>query len=457
MQNEKQNKDYGKDIQQLYLEIMLTDAETFIRCQSIFDSTLFDRELRLTAEFIQEYVTNYNSMPTFDMVNASTQSKLKNPGILQSPHYDWLLEEFETFTRHRALEKAIIKSADLLEAGEYGTVESLIKDAVQIGLQKDLGMNYWADPTQRLEEIKNTKGQIATGWATLDHMLYGGFQKGELEIFAGSSGSGKSIFLANLGVNWALAGLNVLYVTLELSEGLVAKRMDSMVTGVSTQDVLKKIDDVALKVSIAGKSAGAYQVKYMPSGTTINNLRSFVKEYEIKHYKKFDVIIVDYLDLMMPASKRISPENLFVKDKYISEELRNLGMEINALMVSASQLNRSGVDEIEYDHSNISGGLSKINTADNVAGIFTSRAMRERGEYQLQLMKTRNSSGVGSKISLDFDVNTLRITDTGKETESDSLSNYNDIATAINRNTTEKPSIDSSKLREFLKSSNNEV
>lgn len=118
----------------------------------------------------------------------------------------------------------------------------------------------------------------------------------------------------------------------------------------------------------------------------------------------------------------------------------------------------SGVDEIEYDHSNISGGLSKINTSDNVFGIFTSRAMRERGEYQLQLMKTRNSSGVGSKVSLDFNVDTLRITDPEKETTNEAQPSANQIASAVNRNNGGgKGTADSSKLREFLKNSSMDI
>jgi hypothetical protein len=81
------------------------------------------------------------------------------------------------------------------------------------------------------------------------------------------------------------------------------------------------------------------------------------------------------------------------------------------VFVTAAQLNRGAVEEVEFDHSHISGGLSKIQTADNVFGIFTSRAMRERGRYQIQLMKTRSSSGVGMKIDLDFNIDTLRISD----------------------------------------------
>ena len=106
---------------------------------------------------------------------------------------------------------------------------------------------------------------------------------------------------------------------------------------------------------------------------------------------------------------------LFRSDKYVSEELRNLAKELGVLMVTASQLNRSAVEEIEFDHSHISGGISKINTADNVFGIFTSRAMKERGKYQIQCMKSRSSTGVGQKIDLEYNIETMRITDPGIE------------------------------------------
>ena len=114
---------------------------------------------------------------------------------------------------------------------------------------------------------------------------------------------------------------------------------------------------------------------------------------------------------MMPKSKRVSPSDLFIKDKYVSEELRNFAVEKNIVLATASQLNRDAVEEIEFDHSHIAGGLSKIQTADNVIGIFTSRAMKERGRYQIQFMKTRSSSGVGQKVDLEFDLDTLRIRD----------------------------------------------
>jgi hypothetical protein len=166
-----------------------------------------------------------------------------------------------------------------------------------------------------------------------------------------------------------------------------------------------------------GKKSGSMRIKYMPAQSNVNQIRAYLKELEVQTGRKTDFIMVDYLDLVMPVSAKVSPNDLFVKDKYVSEELRNLAKEFGVLMITASQLNRSAVEEIEFDHSHISGGISKINTADNVFGIFTSRAMRERGRYQIQLMKTRSSSGVGMKVDLDYDIDTLRITDPGEDAQ----------------------------------------
>ena len=443
----KQNTDYGYDIQKFYLEMMLSDAETFVRCQSIFDHTLFDRKLQKTAEFVNNYVSEHSVLPTFEMVNAATGSALVKPEEVRSEHYDWLLGDFETFTRHKGLERAIMESADLLEKGEYGPVEDLIKRAVQVGLNKDMGTDYFADPKSRLMKIKDKNGQVSTGWKSVDHRLFGGMNRGELNIFAGGSGAGKSLFLANLGVNWASQGLNVLYLTFELSEELVSMRIDSMLTGVPARDIFREIDDVEVKVKMIGKKSGALQVKYMPSGKNANDIRSYIKEYEVKMDRKIDVMLVDYLDLMMPISKRISPADLFIKDKFVSEELRNLAMEKNCVFVTASQLNRASVEEVEFDHSHISGGLSKIQTADNVFGIFTSRAMRERGRYQIQLMKTRSSSGVGQKIDLEFDLDTLRIRDLDEaEQDSSASRSGQSILASIKRGSTVEVNSDTGEI-----------
>jgi len=407
--------DYTYDIQKLFLEMMIADAQTFVRVQNIFNVENFHPDLRPAAEFIEKHSDKYGTLPELKQLQAMTNVKLEAlPEEINEGHYDWFFEEFEGFTKRQELERAVLTSADLLEKGDFEPVLPLVKAAVEISLTKDMGINYFEDPKARLKAIKDNNGQTSTGWATMDAKLYGGFNKGELQIFAGGSGSGKSLFMQNLAVNWVEAGLNGIFVTLELSEDLCAMRLDSMMTGTPSKSIFRNIDDVEMKVKMKAKAAGNLQIKYFPAQSNINDIRAFVKELQVKTGGRIDFMCIDYLDLLMPVSAKVSPSDLFVKDKYVSEEIRNLGKELDIVMVTASQLNRSAVEEVEFDHSMISGGISKINTADNVFGIFTSRAMRERGKYQLQLMKTRSSAGVGQKIDLDFDVDTLRIVDNGQ-------------------------------------------
>ena len=442
------SKEYTPELQKLFLEMMLNDAQSFVRVQNIYNPENFDRNYRDTAKFIAEHADKHKTLPTIDQVRAVTGVELKPARDLGEEHYDWFMEEFEGFTRQKELERAILKSADLLEKGEYDPVEKLIKDAVQISLTKDMGTDYFEDPRARLLAIKDNNGQVSTGWPTLDKRLFGGMNRGELNIFAGGSGSGKSLFMQNIGINWIQNGLNGVFLTLELSEGLCAMRMDSMVANVSTKEVFKDMDTVEMKVKMVGKKSGKLRIKYMPAQSNVNQVRSYLKELQVQTGMKVDFIMVDYLDLVMPVSAKVSPNDLFVKDKYVSEELRNLAKEFNILMITASQLNRGAVEEVEFDHSHIAGGLSKINTADNVFGIFTSRAMRERGRYQIQLMKTRSSSGVGMKVDLDFNVDSLRITDPGEEAQESGLkgTGASSILGQIKSTSTESPTQDAPKV-----------
>jgi replicative DNA helicase len=278
-----------------------------------------------------------------------------------------------------------------------------------------MGTNYFDSPSERLNRYFNSGGQVSTGWPQMDRILYGGFSRGELNIFAGGSGSGKSLVMMNIALNWLSQGLSGVYITLELSEELVALRTDAMLTSTSTKDIRRDINQAELKVKMMGKKFGDYRIKALPAQSNVNDIRAYIKEVQIQTGIKIDFIMIDYLDLIMPVSVKVNPNDQFIKDKYSAEELRNLSIELKVLMVTASQLNRSAVEEIEFDHSHIAGGISKINTADFVFGIFTSRAMRERGKYQMQCMKSRSSQGVGNKVDLDYDIETMRITDSGED------------------------------------------
>ena len=150
-----QQIDYNKDLQTLFIEMMLNDAESFSRIQNIFNPKYFNRDLQPVAQFVKQYSDEYKQLPDLEMVKAKTGVELKSAQDIDPAHYNWFLDEFENFCRHKALEGAILTSADMLEKGEYGAVENKIKEAVQVGLTKDLGTDYFEDPKGRLTALKD--------------------------------------------------------------------------------------------------------------------------------------------------------------------------------------------------------------------------------------------------------------------------------------------------------------
>lgn len=254
-----------------------------------------------------------------------------------------------------------------------------------------------------------------------------------------SHNSGKSLFLQNLALNWTFAGMNVIYFSIELSEKLIAARFDSMVSGMGMRDVFKNISDAALKIGMAAKGSGDLKVKKLPeSGTNCNMLRAYIQEYIVQTGTRPDAILVDYLDILHPNNPRINPSDMFIKDKFVSEELRALAHEFDVIMATGSQLGRGAVDVQEFNHSHIAGGISKINTADNVFAIVHSDSLKEQGLYGLQMLKTRSSNAVGRRIDLQYCITSMRITDLANTIMPSGNMSSNDAAQRIKNQITGK-------------------
>ena len=407
-------KQYTKEIEDLFIQFLYTDPEIFVRVKNIMRPSFFeDPDNRSIIKFMMEYTDNHASMPTDEQLKAVAGTTVEKIDDINDEHTDWFMDEFETFCQRKAAKEAVYDSIDLIDKDKLGEVLERVKGAAELGIVRDLGIDYFDSPGDRLREMRDNSKMVATGWKSIDKKLYGGIEKGTLTIWAGQSGAGKSLFLQNQALNWVEMGLNVVYISLELSESLTSMRMDAMTSGYSTKQIMKNIDDVDMRVRAFKKQGkkGTLQIKQLPNASTANDIRAYLKEYETQSKRKVDAVLIDYLDLCAPIDRRVSPSDLFVKDKYVSEELRNLAIELDLLLITASQLNRGSHDEIEFSHSHIAGGISKINTADNVIAIFTTISMKESGRYQIQFMKTRSSAGVGSKIDLKFDIASLRIVD----------------------------------------------
>jgi len=281
---------------------------------------------------------------------------------------EYASQEIETFCKRRAIQQTIMNGQKFIDDEDWGGIESQIREAVTISLHRDLGLDYFKDPVGRLKNMLDNNQPISTGWANVDYILPGGLNRREILIMAAESGGGKSMTMLNLARNMVENGYNGIYYSLELAEDVVAKRTDSMMSNISQRDILKKIDQVATSIQMKKGSMGEFHIKQFPASTTTSmTIRSHLAEFELSNGWIPDFIVVDYLDLMSPSVK-ISMDNLFVKDKYVSEELRSLAVEFNCVMITASQLNRCLDPNTMLERQNGPIPLNDINIGDQIRG-----------------------------------------------------------------------------------------
>jgi KaiC/GvpD/RAD55 family RecA-like ATPase len=349
--------------QQIVLEVLFSNSDLFAICNSIIKPQYFDPMLKKSVGFTQEFFEQYHALPSPEIIKAETKLNVLLRPVEKSEH-EWVANTLEAFCRQRAIEEVILSGPALLEAGDYGTLETNLKAAIQVGLNKDLGISYFADVEARLRDLLLNSPVISTGWKDVDEKLGGGISRQELILFAANSGIGKSMIMSNLAINLVQQGLNVVYISLELADRVVGKRFDSMVTSIGQKDILSNINKVVGLVEQFKKSnsAGELFIKRMPeSVTTANHILAYLKEFVQTYGLKPDAIVIDYLDLMA-SNKNVSSENIFLKDKYVAEEIRAIGFEYDCVIVTASQLGRAAAEAEKVSQGHIQGGFSKVQT-----------------------------------------------------------------------------------------------
>lgn len=401
--------------QKLLIEYLISSSDTFAVCQGIVQPDYFDPEYSRAVKFIKEYYEEYNTTPKVNQVKAESGIQFE-PQEITRDQIEYTTNEIEKFCKRRAIEKAILASPAMIEDGDYAQVENAIKDAITISLSHNLGLRYYDDPEERLKRMLEEDPVQSTGWSEVDRLLFGGIARKELVLFSANSGGGKSITLANLGLNFANQGLNVLYISLELSEDIVAQRFDTMITGIGRKDWKSHVSEISTRVSAEKEGKGAMDIIQMKSQTKANQIRAFLKEYYLHYDIMPDMLIVDYLDKMAPNEK-VDASDVFTKDKLISEQLRDIAVEYNMYVCTASQLNRDAVKATTHDHSHIAGGISKINESDVYISIVMTESMKAAGQIVFTFQKTRNSDGVGHQVYLKWDGKHLRIRDQDNESK----------------------------------------
>lgn len=373
---------FGPTFQSKVIASLLQDTKFFQTIGDILEPNMFDSDANSwLVKTVKDYYFKYKTIPTLDVMKVkinevpndvmqtSIIEKLKDAWkYMESPDLEYVKEESLEFCKNQVLKNAIIESVDLLEKKEYDSIKRMIDEAMKAGSSRDLGHEYIIGLEERL--TKSTRETISTPWDIINELMDGGGGKGELLVVVAPAGIGKTWVLQAIGAHGVKTGLTVVHYTLELNQNYVGLRYDTVISGVPTANIKYHQDDVRKAIE---RLTGKMIIKHYPTRTAgVPTIAAHVKQLELQGIIP-DMIIVDYADIMKDATgateKRFQLGNIY-------EDLRGLAGELEIPIWTASQANRSSLENDIIDATNVAEDYSKVMTADFVMSI--SRMVQDK-------------------------------------------------------------------------------
>ena len=386
---------FGYNFQVKVVASLLTDRPFLQQVTDILLPEFFESEAnQWIIETVRKYFQEYTSAPTLDVFKIKLQDidneVLKTSIVetlkdsyrhLESNDLDFIKSETLNFCKNQCIKRAILDSVELLRKGQYDAIKSTIDLAMKAGADKEVGHEYNDLVAERYKD--NVRDTVPTPWAVINDVADGGFGKGELVVFVAPAGIGKSWGLINVGAHAVKNGLNVVHYTLELNEGYVGQRYDAVLTGIANQNLKYNIDEVQNTVS---KLKGNLVIKYYPTKTaSCSTLRAHIEKM-ILIGKKPDLVIVDYADLLRGSVAR---KEMRHELESIYEDLRGIAGEYEVPLFTASQANRSALEDDVIEAGKISESYSKVMIADFVLSLSRKTTDKIAGTGRWHIIKNR--------------------------------------------------------------------
>lgn len=418
--------------QRLLLEYLVSSPDVYAICESVLDPRHFDADVRPAVAFLKEYHREYSAVPDVEIVAAETGVVLQQQ-VVTRDKLDYCVAQIEDFAKKKAILHAVGESADLLSEGNYGLIEQKLKEALAVSVAKDIGISLFDDARTILHRIAESERPISTGFDDVDKKLFGGLVRKQMMVISGPSGGGKSVFMNNIALNYVESGHMVLFISLELSQDLNYLRFAAMMSGSSLNGWFMNIEDISTRVDkyqglYGGGQRGNLFIKRLPMGSKPSAIRAVLKEFELVHGRVPDVLVVDYLDIM-GSDVKVPVDNVSLKDKYAAEGLREIGNDLNMIVITGSQIKKEAQDDVDIDASQTAGGQTKMNTADVWGNIMLTDEMKAANIAGIKWLKTRTSDGRGQQSMMEFNPISLRIKNFSTPPTDEDLKRYQSLTT----------------------------
>lgn len=393
------------------LSQLLTNDEYMRRVIPFIQPKYFSEENRSVFRLYGKHVQKYKKLPSKKalQVAAEEASNLTETAqevserldlLYQKEEHDldWLICETEKWCQDRAVFHAIMESIDIIDGKTKEVKKDAIPDiltkALSVSFDRSVGHDYLEDIERRYEFYTKVENKLPFDLEYLNKITSGGVNNKTLNILMAGTGVGKSLALCHFAASYLSQNKNVLYVTLEMAEERIAERIDANLMNISIGDISHMSKSMFLDrlKGIQEKTTGKLIIKEYPTGNAhAGHIRALLNELKMKKHFTPDVLIVDYLNIC--SSSRIrslgGSINSYTFVKYIAEEMRGLGVEFDIPVWSATQVNRAGYNNSDFDLEDTSESFGLPATADLMLGMICDEELESMEQILFKQLKNR--------------------------------------------------------------------
>ena len=410
---------------------------------------------------IKSFILKYNNLPTYDalVIEIDSLRNIKEEQVKTitdtlkelsedkiDTNIDWLSDSTEKFCQEKAIYNAIMKSIDVMNNKNStltkGAIPQLLSDALSVSFDPNVGHDYLEQYDYRYEYYHRVLEKIPFDLEFFNKITKNGLPKKTLNIALAGTGVGKSLFMCHVAASCLNQGRNVLYITLELAEEEVAKRIDANLMNVTFEDLMRLPKDMYEKKAenLKSKTAGKLIIKEYPTaGASTIHFKALLNELSLKKSFKPDIIFIDYLNICMSA--RVKPGsniNSYTYIKSIAEELRGLAVEYSVPVVSATQTTRSGFSNSDVELTDTSESFGLPATADFMFALIATEELDALGQIMVKQLKNRyNDPTINKRFVLGIDRAKMKLFDVEASAQHD-ISDSGQVTPTIRPNNRDK-------------------
>lgn len=423
------------NLEKMILKGLLKNDEYTRKVLPFLKSEYFlDESDRVLFSTIRDFIVKYNVSPTPESLKIEVDSLAIREDVVKSIgssldsigtdksdlNVDWLTDSTETFCQEKSIYLAIMQSIDIMnnkaKDQTKGAIPKLLSDALAVSFDSNVGHDYLENYDARFEYYHRVQERLPFDLDFFNKITKGGLPSKTLTVCMSGTGGGKSLFMCHYAASCLSRGKNVLYITMELAEEEVAKRIDANLLNVTFDDLMALSKEMYVKrvENVRSKTNGKLIVKEYPTASaSVIHFKSLLNELMLKKSFAPDVIFVDYMNICTSARiKQGAGVNSYTYVKAIAEELRGLAVECDVPLFTATQVNRTGFMSSDVGLEDTSESFGTTATADFMFALINTEELQDLGQIMVKQLKNRFADPSENKrFAIGIDRSKMRLYD----------------------------------------------